>query len=203
MRNRAQSVSHFQNRHRPGRDTDPRLQRANASRDRQATRTSAIAEGLTLKQIEFALNWLANGYNATAAYKAAHPEVTSGTARIEGHRTLAKPNIRAWLLSQLESRWAQYEMSADEASARVAMDARADIRLLFDTKGRILPPHEWPDEIASSVRSVRQGKYGLDVRLNDSLAARRLILELTGKFRSAGHAFGDLAQILAEKWDKQ
>ena len=32
-------------------------------------------------------------------------------------------------------------MSGDEALGRVAMDARADTRLLFDEKGDLLNPH--------------------------------------------------------------
>jgi hypothetical protein len=32
--------------------------------------------------------------------------------------------------------------------------AFADIRGVFDSEGRLLPPHEWPDEVAAAVESV-------------------------------------------------
>jgi phage terminase small subunit len=160
---------------------------------------SEVPDGLTPSIYEFALIWLANGYNGAAAYKASHPDCQSeAAARAGGARLLANANVRAYLRTQLESRWAEHEMSADEAAARVAMDARSDPRLLFNAKGELLPPHEWPDEIANSIESVDMttGK----VKLVSKLGARRLMLELTGKLRDPGDGLRDLAQILADKW---
>jgi hypothetical protein len=72
-------------------------------------------------------------------------------------------------------------MTGDEALARVAGDARADIRMLFDTTGNLKKPHEWPDEIADSVEQVDLA--GGKVKLASKSNARRTILEVTGKVK--------------------
>ncbi len=137
---------------------------------------------LTPAQHQFALEYVCNGFNATAAYRAAHPNVTYATARMEGSRCLAHPCVRAFLDPQLQSRWKALQPDGDEALGRIALDARADLRLLFDEKGELLKPHEWPDDIANSIESVElRADGGVKVRLTGKLTARRIILEQTGK----------------------
>lgn len=158
---------------------------------------------LTPQQIEFGLIWLANGHNATAAYKAAYGVTNDASARTAGWRLLTNVDIRAWLLAQVEDRWASMQMSADEAQARLAADARADLRLLFDERGKLLPPQQWPDDLANSVEALElDGDKVGKVRLVSKLQARRTILEVHGKLKNpdAGDGFRDLAEILAEKW---
>lgn len=156
-----------------------------------------VPEGMTPAMFEFCLNYRANGFNASAAYKAAHPGVTDGTARTEGHRTLTNPHVAGWLRKHVGERWQQWEMSGDEAIARIAMDGRADIRLLYGADGKLLPIHDWPDEVAQSVRSydATTGK----ITLNDSASARRVIGEHSGKLKNAAGGLGSLAEILAQK----
>lgn len=92
------------------------------------------------------------------------------------------------------------QVGADECTAMVGNDARADVRLLFDEKDNLRPINEWPDSIAQSIDSVDlvNGK----VKLVSKLGARRLILELHGKLKpeKGSDALRDLADILAEKW---
>ena len=74
------------------------------------------------------------------------------------------------------------------------MDARADIRMLFDEHGCLLKPHEWPDEIANSIEAVdlKTGK----VKLASKLTARRIILEQTGKLKAPSILAFDHARYL-------
>jgi phage terminase small subunit len=149
-------------------------------------------------QLAFVLEYLRNGFNATRAYMSTHPNAGKGTANVEGSRILSNPSVRATIDDYLQP----YQMSADEALARLAWDARADVRQLYDANGVLLPVHQWPDTIINSVRSIEEGPYGWKIRLNDSQAARRTILEVHGRLRNpnAGDALRDLAEILAEKW---
>ena len=150
---------------------------------RTAGRTPTVPPGgLTVAQYAFALAYVGNGFNAAAAYRAAHPNVTNGTASVEGHRTLVNPKLRKHISERLDEHWKAEHMNGDEALARVAQDARADIRLLFDGQGELLKPHDWPDEIAGSVEAldVRTGK----VKLASKTTARRIILEQTGKLKT-------------------
>ena len=77
--------------------------------------------------------------------------------------------------------WKGTHMSGDEALALTAGDARSDIRMLFNSKGALLNPHDWPDEIANSVEAVDMA--GGKVKLASKAHARRTILEVTGKVR--------------------
>ena len=154
---------------------------------------------LTPAQYQFTLEYVANGFNATAAYRAAHPNVTYATARMEGSRTLAKPCIRAVIERRLRNHWEGLHMSGDEALARVALDARADIRMLFDAAGKLLKPDEWPDEIANSVEVVEfeRGK----VKLVSKATARRIILEVTGKV-SGESSVDQLAEAMRQTLER-
>jgi hypothetical protein len=146
----------------------------------------------------FCLEYLRNGFNASAAYRFTHPNASKETSWVDGSRVLGKPPVRSFIDAAL----APYQMSADEALTRLALDARVDIRKLYDSNGKLLDVHLWPDDVVNSVRSVQDGPYGTKITLNDSQAARRTILEIHGKLRNpnAGDALRDLAEILAEKW---
>jgi hypothetical protein len=92
-------------------------------------------------------------------------------------------------------------MSGEEAAALVAGDAKADVRMLFDEHGKMLPVHQWPDSIARSVKALRPTPEGWAVTLNDTLAARKLILEQTGKLKTPAGAITDLGELLADKFE--
>jgi hypothetical protein len=52
---------------------------------------------LTHVQELFALAYLANGYNATAAYRAVHPKCSQRTAEVNGSRLLRKAEVHAFI----------------------------------------------------------------------------------------------------------
>jgi hypothetical protein len=155
------------------------------------------ADGLNDSQREFCLNYRANGFNATRAYMAAHPTCKLSTARTEGSRTLDNPNVLRWLERHVGEKWKRLQMSGDEALARVALDARADPRLLFDGTGKPLGPHLWPDAIANSVEAVEYREDGtFKVKLVAKGAARRTVLEVTGKVKGIGDSIDALAEAI-------
>lgn len=137
-----------------------------------------------------------NGGNGTRAYLAVYPRGKSVTAAaVSAHQLLRIPKIRARLDELRAARFRRLQMDGDEALALVAGDARGDMRELFDEKGNLLPPHLWPDVVA---RSVKGYKLGVSVTMNDSLHARRIVLEQTGKLKNPLAAAGvSLAKILA------
>jgi hypothetical protein len=102
------------------------------------------------------------------------------------------------------ARWARLKMNGDEAMALLSNDARADIRELFGEGWAMLPPDQWPDSVARSVKGIRPGVAGTTVLLNDSLAARRIILEQTGQIKNPAAELGaTLARILAGKYTEE
>lgn len=139
-----------------------------------------------------------NGGNGVLAYLASHPDCVSRKAAATGASLLLRrADIAGRVKALAEGRWKRLQMDGDEALGRVALDARADIRQLFDETGVLLPIHDWPDDVAQSVKALRPTKDGLVVTMNDSLAARRMILEQQGKLKNIGSGIGELARLLA------
>jgi hypothetical protein len=138
--------------------------------------------GIRRSQEAFCLEYLANGYNASKAYKASHPGCRSdGTARVEGHRLLTNPNIRQFLDEERRARNERLRLTGDEAMALLAMMARANIGDLYDEDGNLLPVPHWPDSVRRAVRSVRHGRTGTTVTMCDALRACELIAIATGR----------------------
>lgn len=155
---------------------------------------------LTTVQTLFALTYVANGQNATRAYLASHPTCAITTAQTEGHRTLYIPKVQAFIKEKLNELFVAAHMEADEVVARVAMDARADLSMLYDEQGTLLEPYQWSTEFRNSVESYeRMEGGGFKIKLVSKGAARRTILEMTGKLKNplAG-GLSDLARAIRE-----
>ena len=146
----------------------------------------------------FVVEYDSNGNNGVRAWLASHAGTTSlKAAASSASQALRNPKVKAALDVLTQARWKRLGMGGDEALALIAGDARADIREIFDEHDQILPVKDWPDSIARSVKSVKNGPYGLSVTLNDSLAARKLIAESTGAIRNPLSGVNDLARLLA------
>ena len=164
----------------------------------QRGRQTELHDGLTPAQTEFILEYEANGRNATTAYLKAHPGCRSrAAAAVEGSRTLRNPNVVRAIDRIRAERATRLSMAADEAAALLAIRARADIRFAYDDAGNRLPVHEWPDEFAQAVRTV---KADGTIVLHDALKACITILQMHGKLRSTAKEavqFDHLAYLAA------
>lgn len=164
-----------------------------------AAPTKAV-EALDADHQHFILEYLSNGENATAAYLVVKPHVTRKTAAVEGWKLLRKPAIAAALERELRARWKRIKMDGDEALALISRDARADIAEAYDAAGNLLPVRMWPKRLRLSVRSIRPGKDGDQVTLNDSLKARELMAIAAGKLRTNVNVnVFDLAKYLGDE----
>lgn len=142
----------------------------------------------------------ANGGNGTQAWFATHPATKSYTAAASSAcNALKNPEIRRRLDALKAARYKRLQMNGDEALARVSLDARADVRELFDDAGKLMAPRLWPANVAQSVKAIRFADDGTPqlVTFNDSLVARRIILEQTGKLKNPLGGINELARILA------
>lgn len=161
-------------------------------------RSAAKIDGLSAASVAFVHEYDTNGGNGAKAYMAVHPGVKPTSAATNAWRLLRNADVAALVLALRRARWQRLQMDGDEALALVSADARADIRDLFNAKGQLLKPHQWPDTIARSVRAWRPGVAGIAVQLNDQLAARRIILEKTGQIENPAEVLGStIARILA------
>lgn len=131
----------------------------------------------------FALEYLANGRNATEAWHKTHPKAKRTTCGAEGSAALTKPEIAAFIAKADAERQAALIMSADEALAGISQHARGDPRKLF-RDGKLLPIAEWPDEVADCVKSIKPGPNGATIEFYNKLDARRLMAINGGKLGS-------------------
>ena len=149
----------------------------------------------------FALEYLANGHNGTAAYRTVHPKCRSNnTAAVQAHRLLRKPKIAAFIQREQKARMNRLRMDADEALEGITRHARADIRKLFKD-GRLLPINKWPDDIADCIRSIKHTPFGPTVVMYDKLKALELMAIAGGALKQKAdhrHTLDHAAYLAAE-----
>ncbi|MEQ1934674.1 MAG: terminase small subunit, partial [Fimbriimonadaceae bacterium] len=151
---------------------------------RQPGRTPRRLDRLRHCSELFALEYLANGYNATAAYKATHPRCRSAkAATVEGHRTLVNPRVQQFIQREIEARKQRLRMDADEALEGITRIARGDIRRLFDDQGNVLPINLWPENVADCVKGLQPTPFGWKLVLYDKLRAFELMAIAGGKLK--------------------
>ena len=166
---------------------------------RRLGRTESRDPKLRINDALFVLEYLIDR-NGTRAYRASHPRCQSdNAAAVQASRTLRKPKVAAYLKFETRNRVSRLRMDADEALALISMNARADIRDLFDSDtGRVLPPHLWPDSIRQSVKKfVYKNGCTISVTMKDGLRACQLMAQAGGKLTNIGVRGFDVARYLA------
>jgi phage terminase small subunit len=154
---------------------------------------------LTAQQIRFAQYIVTDGLSQAAAYLKAGfdaketPEATSQAAyRLVKNRYVSK------YIEHLQKVAATVaELTVEEIAAGVANIARADRRGMFDKAGRLLPPDQWPDDVADTLESAEMGEttgpgrkktYLKKVKTSSRLAAWAKLMEwrrMTGTDKAA------------------
>lgn len=84
------------------------------------------------KDETFAQVYLANGLNATDAYRTVNPKAKDSTASVEGARTLAKPHIAARVKFLSDARIKKFEVEGEALLRHAAAIALADHRHLSE-----------------------------------------------------------------------
>lgn len=131
----------------------------------------------------FVMIYLANGGNATAAYNEVYPSNTrkAESTNMAASRLMSLDKVKAFIEAKGARQLQAAEATAEEAMAAITRTIRLDPRLLLDkTTGKPLAMHEWPDDVALVVKSV---KANGDVVFYDKLKASELIAESHGKIK--------------------
>jgi DNA-directed RNA polymerase subunit F len=132
----------------------------------------------------FALEYLANGYNAKQAYLAVHPKASSATAEVQGSRLLRKPKVESFLAAERAARKKRLTMEGDEALEAITRIARGNIQQLFDAQGKLLKVIDMPADVADTVKSLKPTPHGTTIVLFDKLKARELMAIAGGRLRA-------------------
>lgn len=135
--------------------------------------SDSVDDKLTAKQQRFVDEFLLDLNASQAALRAGykHPDI--------GRQLLTKPHVREAIEAAKAGRAERTQINADWVLTRLAAMASADLRKILDEKGRVLPPEQWPDDVAATVTAVDvQGDGSVTkVRRADPLR----VLELLGK----------------------
>jgi hypothetical protein len=109
---------------------------------------------LSLREINFCVHYAECG-QATEAYRSAgYPQHAAESTWVLACRVLRKPAVAAYI-------WELRNQACDVAQATVTKIAQglcraafADLRKLYDARGRIKVPSEWPDDLALAIDGV-------------------------------------------------
>ncbi|WP_291986620.1 terminase small subunit [Luteitalea sp.] len=149
-------------------------------------------------QHSFILEYVANGGNATAAYAAVRPTCRRSTCATEGYKLLRKPEIAKAIKKAREEHWHRLKMEGTEALALISIRARADVGLMFDSRGNRLPICDWPVALRLCVKSIKAGPHGDTITFYDGLRAAELMARAAGKLGSeAAPGFDHLGYLAA------
>ena len=106
---------------------------------------------LTDKQKAFILEYLVDLNATKAAIRAGYSETS---ARQTAHDTLNNPVVAAEVQRHMDARAERVGVNSETVLRELLKIAMTDIRKLYSESGSLLPPQEWPDDVAKSVSAV-------------------------------------------------
>lgn len=143
-----------------------------------------VRGGIPGKQLRFIEEYLVD-LNATRAAKAAGYK--ESTAYRTGADLLKKPHIQQALQEAADKRSERVGITADSVLKEIGKLAFANVKHLFDERGRLIPVEKLPDEVAASITEVTaktiEGKDGdpLIIERKYKMADKKSSLELLGR----------------------
>lgn len=146
---------------------------------------------LTAKQSAFVIEYLSNGRVGVDAYRAAY-DTNASPQQVtdEASKMLRHPKI-APIIAEAEARGAaavaravdKYELTQEQCAEKLIALATYDVRDVFEwgERGVVLKPSaELSDQAAFAVSEIRQGQFGVTVKMADKRAALMDIARLRG-----------------------
>lgn len=126
--------------------------------------------------------------NATEAAKRAG--YSEKTAYSIGFENLRKPEIQEAVQAAMDARAQRTEITQDRVLQELAAIgfSRATDFVQIDDKGRVLltATDDLTEEQKRTVASIKEGKYGVELRLHDKLNALQLLGQHLGMFTGKG-----------------
>ncbi len=147
---------------------------------------------LTAAQTEFAI-CLARGMSQRAAYQTAYPKSRTwsiGAVHAACWRLAVDPKIKAYV-AELRAMIADVEIATVQRMVEeLSYVALADPRQLLDEKGKVIPFHKLPEEVARAISSVKLTVAKRDDGTSEALA------EYEVKFWDKGAAADKALKVL-------
>lgn len=109
---------------------------------------------LSVREIRFCQIWC-DTENATRAYtEAGFRPLPRRSTEVLASRLLRKVEVREYIRTLQRQAADAARVTVDELAAAMAGIVRADLRKLYDKRGAMLPPDQWPDDVAATVEQV-------------------------------------------------
>lgn len=141
---------------------------------------------MTEKQKIFADEYLID-LNATRAYRVAYPSVKKDeTARANSSRMLTNANVAKYITERMEERQKRTEITQDRVLKELAVIAFAkatDYAEVKDGQVIIKDTEELNEQQARAIAGIKEGKFGVEVKLNDKEKALELLGRHLGMFK--------------------
>lgn len=141
---------------------------------------------MTEKQKIFADEYLID-LNATRAYKAAYPSVKKEeTARANGSRLLTNANVSKYIAERMKERQKRTEITQDrvlEELAAIAFAMATDYAEVKDGKVILKNTENLTEQQIRAIAGIKDGKYGIEIKLNDKEKALELLGRHLGMFK--------------------
>ena len=141
---------------------------------------------MTEKQKIFADEYLID-LNATRAYKVAYPRVKNDeTAAAAAARLLKNVKVVTYIEKRMQDRQKRTEVTQDrviEELAAIAFARASDFAQIV--KGRVVLTNtaDMSDEQIRAIAGIKQGKFGIELKLNDKEKALELLGRHLGMFK--------------------
>lgn len=143
---------------------------------------------MTEKQKIFADEYLID-LNATRAYRVAYPSVKKDeTARANSSRMLTNANVAKYITERMEERQKRTEITQDRVLKELAVIAFAkatDYAEVKDGQVIIKDTEELNEQQARAIAGIKEGKFGVEVKLNDKEKALELLGRHLGMFKDS------------------
>lgn len=135
---------------------------------------------MTEKQKIFADEYLID-LNATRAYRVAYPSVKKDeVAAVNGSKLLRNTKVQEYISDRMQERQQRTEVTQDmvvKELAAIAFARATDYAAVRGGTVRIKDTDSLSDEQICAIAGIKEGKFGVEIRLNDKEKA----LELLGR----------------------
>lgn len=141
---------------------------------------------LTKKQKIFADEYLID-LNATRAYRVAYQSVKrEETAAVNGSRMLRNAKVAEYIQKRMKDRQKRTEITQDrvlEELAAIAFARVTDYAEVKDGQAIIKDTGNLDEQQARAIAGIKEGKFGVEIKLNDKEKALELLGRHLGMFK--------------------
>ena len=109
-------------------------------------------DNLNVKQARFVEEYLLDLNGTQAAIRAGY---SAKTANVHASRLLTNASIQKRIAEQQHKRSSRLGITQDRVLLEIARLAFSDPRKAFDKNNNLLNVHDWPDEVAASISSIK------------------------------------------------